>query len=260
MTLDLSSSLAKLDRAHEHLRVLDAETAAFYDGNADEGQPYKVRSEYRPHSRQYVFIVAVIREPPPLLGLLLGDYAHNLRAALDHLVCQLALDAGATCDTTQFPICSTHANFVKKAGTYLRGVPPSHRAAIEKMQPYHAREDERDRHFLNVIAWLDNIDKHRVIHPAFGYLHPPPLEGPNRWQFVPDNDAGRILCWAIADGRRIEGDADIVHLWLAPVGPKPRVRMNGDLSFEPAFGDRGLPGKTLPLLARAVKDTLDYFV
>lgn len=259
MTIDLSSSRAKLDRACEHLRLLDAETAAFYEGTADEGQPYKVRSEYRPASRQYVFTVAVLREPPPLLGLLLGDYAHNLRAALDHLVFQFALAAKGTGDFTQFPICSTHSNFVKKEGTWLKGIDPSHRAIIEQMQPYHARETEQDRHFLEVIAWLDNTDKHRVIHPAFGYLHPPPLDGPDRLRLVPNDDAGRILRWAVADGRRIKGDTDIVRLWLAPVGPKPRVRMYGDLSFEPAFGDRGIPGTALPMLARCVKDVLDRF-
>jgi hypothetical protein len=260
MTLDLSSSRAKLDRAHEHLRVLHAETAAFYEGNPNEGQPYKVGSEYRANSCQYVFTIKVLREPPPLLGLLLGDYAHNLRAALDHLVCQLALAAGGTCDTTQFPICSTHSNFVEKEGTWLKGIDNlSHRATIEKLQPYHSGEAERDSHFLNVIAWLDNTDKHRVIHPTFGYLHPSEIGGAKGLRFVPNRDAGPIQWHLVANGRRIEGDTDIVHLGLDPLGPKPRVHMHGDLSFEPAFGDRWLPATALPHLARCVKDTLALF-
>lgn len=259
MILDLSAPLAKLDRAHEHLRVLDAETATFYGGRPGEGQPYKIRSEYRVDSRQYVFTVEILREPPLLLGLLLGDYVHNLRAALDHLVCQLARAAGGTCDTTQFPIFSAEPNFVKKAGTLLKGIDPSHRAIIEKLQPYHTGKADRESHFLSVIAWLDNTDKHRVIHPAFGYLHPPEIGGAKGLRWVPNHDAGSVVTHLVANGRRIERDTDIVYLTLDLVGPKPHVDMYGDLVFEPAFGSRWLPATALPQLARRVKDTIALF-
>jgi hypothetical protein len=47
MTLDLSSARARLDRANEHLRILDAEIATSYEGSAGEGQPYEIASELR---------------------------------------------------------------------------------------------------------------------------------------------------------------------------------------------------------------------
>ena len=110
MSASLDGPLAKLDWAEQHLAKLDAEIQAFYAGSVDEGQPYEVRSEFRPDTSEYVFWIEVVREPPAALGLILGDFAHNVRAALDHLVCQLArLDNPSDpCGSTQFPITMSH--------------------------------------------------------------------------------------------------------------------------------------------------------
>jgi hypothetical protein len=258
MTLDLSSPRAKLDRAYEHLRALDAETAAFYDGCLEGGHPYEIGAEFRADSSEYVFTIKVLREPPPLIGLLLGDFAHNLRAALDHLVCALAMDAGASCDTTQHPICSAERDYLKKAPNWLAGVRAEHRALIDGTQPYHAGASAEE-HFLSIIQWLDNTDKHRALHPAFGFLSDPGEAHAAALRFRPNGDAGLIRSRAIANGRRITGDTDIVRLKLAPLGPNPHVDMQGDLAFEPAFGERWLKGTVLPQLASGVEDVIGLF-
>ncbi len=259
MPASLTGPLAKLDRAYEHLRVLNAETAAFYEGTPDEGQPYEVQSEFRADTSEYVFTVKVLRQPPARLGLILGDYIHNLRAALDHLVCQLArLSGPSDCTTTQFPIRKSSQLFDSVEPDWLRGVDAEHRAAIERKQPYYARERARD-HALSIIEALDNFDKHRAIHPAFGFFRDPGLTGAAALRFVSDRDAGAIRLRKIANGRRIEGDTDIVRLKLAPLGPNPEVDMHGDLTFEPAFGDEWLKGTALPQLARYVESLIAEF-
>lgn len=131
--------------------------------------------------------------------MLLGDYLHNVRSALDHLVCQLALLDGAPgCETTQFPITSSHGNYVSQEPRWLRGVSPGHRADLERLQPYHAGARMND-HLLMILDEFSNVDKHRVVHPAFGYF----LGFEDVPHGFPNADAGTIRWNRIATGRRV---------------------------------------------------------
>lgn len=258
MEPSLKGPRAKLDRANEHLRLLDSETAAFYEGTAAEGKPYVVESEFRPDSSEYVFYVNPKREPPLRLGILLGDFAHNLRSALDHLVCQLALLNGPTdCSTTQFPICFTESRFKEVAGNWLKGVAPRHRAAIKRAQPYECGEPEK--HALAILDWVDRIDKHRSVHPAFGFFVDPGREAARALYFEPNTAAGTIRRREVANGRRIERKTDIAILKLAPLGTDPKVEMSGKLQFQPAFGKRWLSGGALEPVAVYVSHLVESF-
>ena len=247
---------AKLDRAAEHLTVLDEETAAFF-----ESKPYVVEAEFDADVTEYVFYITPTRQPPLRLGLLLGDCAHNLRSALDHLTCALAvLDTGgtATCERTQFPICSSEGNFKKHQGTWLAGLNATHVADLKRLQPYHAGKDA-PHHFLTLLNWLDNVDKHRIVHPTFGYFNPTPQEA-RAIRFVAANkQAGTIRWKRVAKGRRIEGKADVARVKLAPLGTKPKVQMYGKLTFDPAFGTEWLRGSSIPEIYRRVKGLVEGF-
>jgi hypothetical protein len=96
----LTGILAKLDRADEHLESIETEVARFL-----YGKPYEVVGELNEEDRAWYFILRVHREPPVRLATLIGDTAHNLRSALDHLVWQLVEISGGTAGTTNaFPI------------------------------------------------------------------------------------------------------------------------------------------------------------
>ncbi|MFZ1155390.1 MAG: hypothetical protein WAN93_10845 [Solirubrobacteraceae bacterium] len=259
-TLDLSSPLAKLNRAYEHLDALHEQTIAFYAGELTDGPPYVINSEFRADSSQYVFTIKTLNEPPPLLGLILGDFAHNLRSALDHLVCQLARLTDPTCDctTTEYPICWSSARFKERENSLLKGVRREHRAIIEEHQPYTAGE-KADDHFLSILHWLDNVDKHRFVHPTFGYMVDMGFEAARAVRFIPNADAGPIRGHSFARGRRIEGDTDIAWLTIEPTGPNPKVEMHGEPSFEPAIGDLWLRARVLPELVESVKSIIALF-
>jgi hypothetical protein len=106
-------------------------------------------------------------EPSPLhLGVIVGDFLHNLRCVLDHLVWQLVeLNGAKPGKHNQFPIFDTPKAYKEKAGRYLRGVHPDHEALIETFQPYHLDGDP-SYHYLAVLRNLSDIDKHRFVHPA----------------------------------------------------------------------------------------------
>lgn len=250
----LDNPRAKLDRAAEHIALLDSETSAFF-----ESEPYEVESEFDADVSEQVFKLKIVRQPPLRLGAILGDFAHNLRSALDHLICQLALlDGAASCDTTQFPICSSNGQFKRHEPSWLKGLSATHIADIERLQPYHAGK-MADHHFLTILNYLDNVDKHRVLHPTFGYFNPTEAEA-RALRFVPLNrDVGTVRLRAIAAGRRIEGDAEIARIKIAPLGPNPEMAMEGNLSFDPAFGSEWVRGSSLAQIYRRVQGVIDGF-
>jgi len=112
-------------------------------------------------------------DPHPNLPLAVSDAVHNLRAALDYLVYELALkDSGSEKHGTQFPIeefklsVAPNGNkigFDVVAPRYLKGLNAEHIAVIESMQPYRGAEWARD------LKDISNRDKHRkLIHVEKG--------------------------------------------------------------------------------------------
>jgi hypothetical protein len=104
----------------------------------------------------------------PAWPLIVGDIIHNLRSALDHIVCQLAILHGndiSCCDATYFPICICKPDF-KKAEKRLQDLisAPAF-TLIEELQPYKAAD--RGKRPIADVLWtvhkLDIIDKHRIM-------------------------------------------------------------------------------------------------
>jgi hypothetical protein len=251
----LDSPRAKLDRAYEHLEALDHEIAAFFDA-----EPYETRDEFDLQTGDHVFRI-VIREPPPLrLGAILGDFVQNTRAALDHLARQLVLLNGSTPGDVKFPVynCGAEVTDDVKARA-LRGFRPDHWARIDAAQPYRAGDRCR-RHALHILAWLSNADKHRVLHPMYGYVPPPPWDE----LFFEFQSAGGVYLPAkgrvfVTDGRRVVQDAEIVRFRLDPPQPDMKVHMHAKIPFDVAFGDRWLPATRLEPLHEWVRQLVEGF-
>jgi hypothetical protein len=114
-----------------------------------------IATEYRPG------------EPPPLhFGVILGDYIHNLRCVLDHVIWQLVLLNGKKpTRSNAFPISDTKQAFDASAKRELRGLTVDQRRLVEEFQPYRWDGDPKE-HSLAVLRDLSNIDKHRFVHPT----------------------------------------------------------------------------------------------
>lgn len=108
---------------------------------------------------------------PTTLGLILGDFVHNLRASLDHLVWQLVLaNRRQPNSSTAFPIhlelgfLQDKAAFFKRTKPAIGGCSPGARGVIESLQPYQkGNAFEASHHPLWMLHELDIIDKHRLI-------------------------------------------------------------------------------------------------
>lgn len=142
-----------------------------------------VRAEKNPVSGKNVHRIKIDGSPPSLeWGIYIGEIAHNLRSALNHLVYQLALSNSSNKSVTvagnkrlQFPIFLTEQEFVRKGGnSMIHLLKSEHQASIKRLQPYDSSGssllktiDLTKRSGCNSpLFWLEeinNADKHRII-------------------------------------------------------------------------------------------------
>ena len=94
---------AKIIRAEEHLAAIRAEVALF-----SESDPYELVGEFDAEGAEYRARLLLCEAPSIRLQLLIGDFAYNLRSALDHLAWWLVTRNGGTPQrNTAFPIKTT---------------------------------------------------------------------------------------------------------------------------------------------------------
>lgn len=98
---------------------------------------------------------------PPIVPILVGETAYNLRAALDYAVGQLSLlripKRRGDARKNQFPIEHSPQKFRKRRSTFLYGLDESDVKAIRQLQPF------RGCHWTTKLAMLSNIDKHNNL-------------------------------------------------------------------------------------------------
>lgn len=157
----LDGTYARIRGAGQNIGILKRMQSriAFVDPNSIKIHPNREPPKQLPNGRwQYYSDVIELPEAiyNPNWAVRLGYIVQDLRTALEYLVYALAfLDSGRERRGTHFPICSTPNDFKKRVkGDWLRGVNTTHRAAIEKLQPYNGGD------WLKELVGLSNPDKH----------------------------------------------------------------------------------------------------
>jgi hypothetical protein len=162
MAPSLKNPKLKIERAKEHLDVLNAKLIEFQDTN-----PFKILDFEDPQNAIYIrqLEIPII---DPKLAIITGDAIYSLRSALDHIAWQLALTkTDRPFDRTCFPIVgeNTTSNMRNFRAT-TRDIPIDAITEIVSLQPY-TRGSNYKTDPLWMLDKLCNIDKHRVI-PAQG--------------------------------------------------------------------------------------------
>src|SRR6266496_6459714 len=165
----LRDSWLKVERAGKHLNTLNKTVRAF---ESSKRQPYDVRRQFDSERSEYIWYGVIRRYPSPNIPLILGDFIHNLRSALDHLAyASRSIYAPIDDEDTQFPIFDRSTQFDVKALS-LRYIRTDIRDHMQTFQPYHGLND-RERRFLRTLRDLSNLDKHRRIALVAAYVHVP---------------------------------------------------------------------------------------
>jgi hypothetical protein len=186
---------AKLGRAQKHLDFLRLETERFMDSN-----PYTFAWKLD-EQRQNNFLRTHVERPvSEEWSLVIGEFAHNARSALDALVYQLALlrhgQSLRIPGRPQFPIFLERLDYESPRGAkeMIRALSCEHRALVEQEQPYNGLKQDDPLWWLHDI---NNSDKHRLINTAGGFVRHGrigvPRKGPHGLKFHIHTLAATIL-------------------------------------------------------------------
>lgn len=109
----LAGARAKTNWAQEHYFSIRKTIHEYF-----ESKPYSGTREIDFETGDVVFRAKVLKPLPAVLPLLIGDFVHNLRAAVDHVAYRLVATSGAVPDRqTQFPLCKTEHAFYPTRNT-----------------------------------------------------------------------------------------------------------------------------------------------
>jgi hypothetical protein len=170
----LEAAYAKRDRAREHLDTLEDEADEFM-----RGYPYRIAVKVDPDSGWYTARLKIEEEPPPRLGILVGEVAYECISALNHLVWELAARKQGRNriweikQRVQLPVCKGPAHFAEQALVKGRLVSRDALAKIEGLQPYRTPDQRpwlKPNAALADLKAIADADKHRILARGFGDL------------------------------------------------------------------------------------------
>jgi hypothetical protein len=174
----------KIARADEHFDLLDSEIVKWLNA-----QEYRVSEYDSTHTGESSRSLVEPPETPDRWSLIVGEYAYNMRSALDHLAWQLALlntqgaaKARAKGDPwpperMEFPVYAyfRKSSQKKRYQEKLRRFSPPHRTIVDQEQPFQ-RGNAASADALWLLQELRNTDAHRVLNTTA--VFPPPRESP----------------------------------------------------------------------------------
>jgi hypothetical protein len=170
----LESSRFKLERARHHFTEAEGLEKAFLDGSGENGlRPFYLKTEYEPQHGYYSVRFDLVRTAPVGLSLAVGDCAHNLRAALDHLAWEIVPAAFRNNPANEkkvrdisFPITGNPNNWSSLVGLKVPGISNQQKNVLQSHQPFNAPAGVGSWQPLSALTLIDNTDKHRLVLPT----------------------------------------------------------------------------------------------
>ena len=232
---------AKMIRAREHIEALNREVADYLSSisvrlhlkfDPDVQTPWIVF-----HGTDYI--------APMRLAAVVGDAVHNMRAALDNLVCGLAktMDRSCDCKKTAFPYRNEESGWDGIAKSDLDRVPDAAKDIIKSLQPWLNPSSP-----LLQLNNLSNIDKHRHCHVALAYSR-------DTIFWIHCND-GTIL-EVSAQRPLFLGQVQKFYLPIDSALIRPNARIQTSAALILTFQDKGLWPDDAPV-TQVLQDCFDY--
>jgi hypothetical protein len=257
MTHVLDGCFEKVKRAGEHIATFRAEADP-----ADPEHPLAFEAEAHFHIEpggESWFITTCAEAPiiPARWGILIGDVAHNLRSALDHLAWQLALHhrrGQRPSKSTKFPICTDPGCWIdKNTKNALTHLHTDHRTIIERHQPYK-RGNKAKAHPLAVLARLSNTDKHQIVVPVVSGIADIPTK-------VIREHGGVVDSLKVNIGVPLEPGAELFRYRVTGIDLRESGEVDVQFRFDlyVAFEDRSRVDETLEAIQGYVLGILEEF-
>lgn len=243
----------KIDRASELGATIQAGINEYF-----AGEPVTLRGEFltdEPPQRRIRLFVESVKQPPARLGVLMGEFVHDLRSTLDQLVWQLALTkVSDPSPRLMFPIHSSEpTDWASIAGDRLRDVPADAVDMIWRAQPFQTERPELTP--LAVVHKLWNDDKHRSLLNPVSIPTEPDLSGLEANADDVDEDAELDLEW----GAPLVPGMRLVTFRYTPTGPQARGRVSGQTPIEVFFGSIEFRAAAMPGVVAAIRGLVQQF-
>jgi hypothetical protein len=162
----------KAERAKHHLQDIYTMMRTY-----EASHPYTAERVVQPKSQKHIwrYVLRVTEQPDPMLSILIGDFIHNIRSALDHIA--VAISAPNRWSSAGFPISQVdiwahdaQGNFVvgdddarESFLSRIKGMDETAKTIIESLQPCCNVPGEGEAQTLTVLSRLENADKHRSL-------------------------------------------------------------------------------------------------
>lgn len=253
MTHPLDGPRAKIRRAQQHLEAFDAQRGSWIQSN-----PYTIVPRSDADKTRWTFRVYIdpkkAQANAEAFALVVGDYVHSLRSALDHLAWALVTVANKRTLSKEhkrqiaFPVISTHPKDFW--GTVTVGhLTLEQGLMLEGFQPYRAIGMEMTTPLADLNS-LWNLDKHRLLTPIKVTLSGavgPEFSSPDaRIVGEPQWDPEISL----VDG------TDVAWVTAEVTGPNPQVNMDR-FSVDVTFGESDRLVTDLPVLLQLTRDIVN---
>jgi hypothetical protein len=150
----------KVERANRHIEELKTLCSVLFQRN-----PYTIFTEENKDTGEQIFRVHINEDVPCDWGTIVGDIVHNLRAALDQLICDLvdANDSRVT-KTNALLVTGSRETFETHFPKKIEGISRRAERLIRRFKPYHrGYGDKFGCSLLYLLDWLDDRDKHQGI-------------------------------------------------------------------------------------------------
>ena len=156
--LNLEGPRLKLHRAEQHQACIERQVKTFLNGT-----PFSLESRFEPVTKTIILFGKIAKSPPPLWSVLVGEFAHNARSALDLMVYEAAPEQVRRGRRTGFPIYRKQEDYLREGRARIAWLPDEPREFIEAAQPFNRTDVPAKYDLLAVLAELNNVDKHQLI-------------------------------------------------------------------------------------------------
>ena len=232
----------KLAKARQHLQSYDSKVKEWY--GLHSGRPFsafKHQEEVICQGTRHVFSYDPVENFPSIeCGLILGDFLHNLRSALDHLIYELATKytsslSDKAAGQCEFPIFWERPMDTGEENRRIGCIDPHAANLIKGIQPQLLGSDY-SQHPLWILNELERINKHRTLHLVAQYMVQNDLAGRNM---------AIVRFEGLVQGERLEKGAKVAEFVVTGIDPNQPMdvdyRPSTLMTFEPGLPLSGKP-------------------
>jgi hypothetical protein len=231
----------KLARALQHVEACRQIAKKWIDLNA-KSRPFKFEPQVSGQGTRYIVYWEPIEELPVVeLGLLVGDFLHNLRSALDHLAYELAAAytkplPPKAAETCEFPIFWREPMEARQEQSKIGCIHPDAVKLIKAIQPHHKGSNYTEDP-LWILNELERIDKHRTLHVGVHELTKNDIAGRNM---------GIRSFTGMSATERLKKGAKVAEFFVTRIDPNQPMHVDYRPSTTITL-ERGLPLSGKPL-------------